>query len=215
LLTEKSVEQLAPEREVGSPIALGFTNREIGVRLGIVEETVKRHVSNVMLKLMVSRRTQIAIIAARGGWRDGWSEPVGSPLEELHGVLLEQERQGHPSIEFIGDWRDFFDSIFVLRADELEGQKVYVIRLKHGDLPPMTLYVDADTGDTLKIESIVITPLRIPMPITTSFEDFRETHGLRVPFRIVLTNDKIGSVVTQYESIEVEVDESIFDLSTS
>lgn len=70
------------EREAGSLIALGLTNRQIGERLGISEETVKRHVSNLMLKLMVSRRTQIAAIAIREDWTDAWTNEERNQKEK-------------------------------------------------------------------------------------------------------------------------------------
>ncbi|MCI0437599.1 MAG: LuxR C-terminal-related transcriptional regulator, partial [Chloroflexi bacterium] len=50
-------------------IRLGLTNREIGTQLSITEHTVKRHVAGLMVKLNVSRRTQIAVIAVEEGWR--------------------------------------------------------------------------------------------------------------------------------------------------
>lgn len=62
------------EREVGSLIALGLTNRQIGGRLELSENTIKRHVSGLMLKLMVFRRTQIAVFALIEDWTDAWTD---------------------------------------------------------------------------------------------------------------------------------------------
>jgi DNA-binding NarL/FixJ family response regulator len=56
--------------EVGTLISQGCSNREIAVQLKISEHTVKRHVSNIMNKLMVSRRSQIAAIAITESWRN-------------------------------------------------------------------------------------------------------------------------------------------------
>jgi DNA-binding NarL/FixJ family response regulator len=58
------------EKQVGTLIAYGMTNKEIGVRLGISEFTVKRHVSNLLVKLNLRRRTQIAAIANGENWSE-------------------------------------------------------------------------------------------------------------------------------------------------
>lgn len=55
----------AQERRILDLIAEGLTNREIGVSLHVSEQTVKNHVTNVLAKLNVTRRTQAAVIGAR------------------------------------------------------------------------------------------------------------------------------------------------------
>jgi DNA-binding NarL/FixJ family response regulator len=53
----------AREVEVLRWLAAGASNREIGRRLYITENTVKRHVYNIFGKLNVRNRTQAAIQA--------------------------------------------------------------------------------------------------------------------------------------------------------
>lgn len=52
------------ELEVLKEIAMGHTNKEIGERLFVSENTVKTHINNIFMKLEVNRRTQ-AISRAR------------------------------------------------------------------------------------------------------------------------------------------------------
>ncbi|MGR8011349.1 response regulator [Streptomyces hypolithicus] len=55
------------EREVLGLIADGRSNREIARALVLSEKTVKTHVSNILMKLDVSDRTQAALWAVRHG----------------------------------------------------------------------------------------------------------------------------------------------------
>jgi DNA-binding NarL/FixJ family response regulator len=55
------------EREVVGLLARGLTNREIGTRMFVSESTAKFHVHNVMRKLGVRRRAEVAYAAGRHG----------------------------------------------------------------------------------------------------------------------------------------------------
>ncbi|GAA4562824.1 response regulator transcription factor [Planotetraspora kaengkrachanensis] len=53
------------ERHILELIGEGMTNRQIGERLFLAEKTVKNYVSNLLSKLDMQRRTQVAALAAR------------------------------------------------------------------------------------------------------------------------------------------------------
>lgn len=55
------------EREILDLISKGRANKEIGSELGIAEDTVKRHISNIFQKLNVSDRAQATAEAIRRG----------------------------------------------------------------------------------------------------------------------------------------------------
>ncbi len=55
------------EHDVLALVAEGLTNKEIGGRLSITEDTVKKHVQNIIWKLRAADRTQAAIMALRLG----------------------------------------------------------------------------------------------------------------------------------------------------
>jgi NarL family two-component system response regulator LiaR len=59
-LTEREMETLRF-------IAQGLTNQEIGEKLAISERTVGKHVSNILDKLHLANRTQVALYALRRG----------------------------------------------------------------------------------------------------------------------------------------------------
>jgi len=51
------------ERRILALIGEGLTNREIGARMFLAEKTVKNYVSNLLAKLQLQRRTQVAVLA--------------------------------------------------------------------------------------------------------------------------------------------------------
>jgi NarL family two-component system response regulator LiaR len=62
-LTEREVEVL-------KLVAQGLTNQEIAERLVISERTVSTHISNILSKLHLANRTQVALYALREGLAD-------------------------------------------------------------------------------------------------------------------------------------------------
>lgn len=60
----------ARERQVIGLLARGLTNREIGARMYVSESTAKFHVHNVMRKLGVRRRAEVAYAAGKLGLPD-------------------------------------------------------------------------------------------------------------------------------------------------
>src|SRR4030042_1996654 len=63
-------------REVLPLVVLGRRNKEIGLELCISEDTAKKHVQTIMLKLGVSDRTQAAVKAVRAGMVENLAEKV-------------------------------------------------------------------------------------------------------------------------------------------
>jgi DNA-binding NarL/FixJ family response regulator len=58
------------ELEILAGVAEGYSNRTIGVRLGISEQTVKNHLAKVLQRLRAPDRTAAVVMALRGGWLD-------------------------------------------------------------------------------------------------------------------------------------------------
>ena len=62
------------ERKVLVLIGEGLSNREIGAQLGVAEKTVKNHITSLLAKMGLQRRTQVAAWVGSqraSGWRAG------------------------------------------------------------------------------------------------------------------------------------------------
>lgn len=65
------------ERRIFSLIGEGYSNRQIADTMYLAEKTVKNYVSNVLAKLNVERRTEVAALAARLAERATSWQPDG------------------------------------------------------------------------------------------------------------------------------------------
>jgi len=66
--TIEGLEVLTPrEQEVLKLVAEGRTNKDVGKELSITEDTVKKHMQNIIAKLNASGRTDAALKATRAG----------------------------------------------------------------------------------------------------------------------------------------------------
>ena len=128
----------------------------------------------------------------------------GASTRDLTGKMLAQTRLGHPSVLF-GDWRKYFDAVRVVRAGALGGRKVYGIQLESAGLPPTLVAVDAETGDVLQDRRTMSFAEAGAMLVTTTYSDYRDIGGMRVPHRYVESNDLIGRTIYEVERVEVGV----------
>ena len=133
-----------------------------------------------------------------------WTDSTFYPFLELTGRHLEHIKLDHPLL-MVGDWRALFDEVALMRADELDGERVYVVKLKKGEAPPRTVYVGAESGHVLKRDTVEIARGIGEVPLTVRFHDHREVDGLRLPFRIVAENEFNGRVEIRLDTVETNV----------
>lgn len=153
------------------------------------------------LDLDLSGSVQIRTVLNAGR---AWKATSGAPSEELTGKSLAQTRLGHPSIHF-GDWRKYYDDVRVVREGASGGRKGYAIQLESAGLPPTLVFLDAETGDILQTRQTMWS-VAGPVPLTTTYSDYREVGGMRVPHRYIESSEMGGRTIYQVERVEVGVE---------
>lgn len=133
-----------------------------------------------------------------------WAGVSGGRVRELAGKPLAQLRLGHPSVLF-GDWRKYYDAVRVVRAGELGGRRIYAVQLESAGLPPAMVSLDVETGDVLQVEQPTWFPEIGAIPTTTTYSDYREVGGMRVPHRYVAAPEIGGGATFQVERVQVGV----------
>jgi hypothetical protein len=146
----------------------------------------------------------LVVVNGERGWTES-SSPL-QPFIELTGEMLSQTLLEHPAITF-GDWREYYDSIQVVRMGEVNERSVFLVRLEAEGLPAKTLAIDTETGDILRDQRVMLLPGGLGrLPVTTLYEDFREAPAGRMPFRTIETNEAMGRTVYEIEAVEAGIE---------
>jgi len=154
-------------------------------------------------------RARIELEFGKFGWiRTTLTREIGemqthvTPVDEVEGRRLAAFWQNEIAIQTL-DWRDDFETIQVLKRDELDGTEVVLVFLQNPDAPSMTLYVDTTTGDVMRFDSSMPVPgTSAEIPLITRLADYREVAGVRVPFRTISENQESGQTLIQLDKIE-------------
>ncbi len=166
-------------------------------------------VSGTFTAAASGRSQRVDLDFGRFGWTrvivtdtEGWSESSLAPTTEFEGKFLRQAQNDQPA-GWIGDFRPLFDSVKVLKMEMLDGLETVVLGLDTEDLPRMTLYLDAKTGDVVKTERSIIEPsLGITVPTTLLHSDFRVVDGRRIAHQTSASNQFSGEALIRIETVE-------------
>ena len=120
----------------------------------------------------------------------------------------------HPGA-YLGNWHDFFESITILRRDEVDGQPAIALLLENEGAPAVEIYVDEKTGDVVQMDTVAIEPGIGEFPVTAYFRDYREVRGIRLPYQATLESIQGGEMVTDIQDVKtnLKIGNGIFRLA--
>lgn len=148
---------------------------------------------------------------AKSGY-DGTTVWVDDPingLRKLEGKEAEQIiREG--SIFLVADWDSHFESAKTVGAREVDGRRLYDVKLKSalGDEVTMSFAEDDKLLARMKFQQITPTGT---VPVTAVFSEYADVSGVKFAHKSTL-EIALGSVSQTYDKIDVnpEIDESQF-----
>ncbi|MFT5052233.1 MAG: CubicO group peptidase (beta-lactamase class C family) [Chlamydiales bacterium] len=145
----------------------------------------------------------------------GWSDNPMTGTTDLDGPELRSMMLAHIKVMH-GDWRESYDTVSVLGMADEGGARAIKVRLKTEGSPAKTVYIDADTGDIVRADSIAVSDI-VQVPTTSRYTDYRTVDGLRLPFSTIIENDWSGRVAVTLESVDTgfEIDDQRFEKSAA
>jgi zinc protease len=108
----------------------------------------------------------------------GWGKDPFNGLRDLKGGELTAVRRVAQLNQ--SDWRKLYQTMKVTGRAKVGEREVYVVEAAHGGDTPDKLYFDTQTGLLQRIDIVVDSPQGRATQETT-FEDYREVDGVRMP----------------------------------
>lgn len=131
----------------------------------------------------------------------GWSESVGEAYTELQGDrLAELKKSGSQFV--VSDLKESFDTVTVVGRETLDGKEVIVVKGTTAKPDKIVRqFLDAHTGLPLKEETSVLIPGLGRLPMTVTYDDYREFEGVLFPMKVRLTSEENGAMEFVLESV--------------
>lgn len=143
-----------------------------------------------------------------------WSEDPINGLRKLEGAEAEQQAWAS-SLMLVADWKSYFESAQTEAQREIDGRKVYDVKLTSDTGTEVLLSFDAESGLQVAQSFEQVTPMG-SMPVELKMEDYREVEGVKVAFTQV-TDASLAKATQSITKLEInpEVDTSKFAMPTS
>ena len=140
---------------------------------------------------------------------EGWLGGQGHPVREMHGSDLDGAAMD-ADLHLATHLKQMFSEIREGSPEKVDGRDAYLIVGRREGKPPVRLYFDEQSGLLLRLVRYGETPLgRLPTQI--DYADYRETNGVKIPFRWTLARPG-GRFTIQVNEVQqnVPVDDTKF-----
>ncbi len=138
-----------------------------------------------------------------------WAEDPINGRRTLSGVEAEQHAWAS-SLLLAAEWTRHFDSARTVAEREVDGRRIYDVKLASTSGLEVTMSFDAESGLQVGQSFEQVTPMG-KQPFEVRFEDYREIDGIKLAFRQVI-DAKIQKIVQEITEVQInaEVDETRF-----
>ncbi len=164
-------------------------------------------------------RTTLTALGKKIGWieeffdgKTGLEKYSFADTETYTGKRLEDVKFSNLFYEFL----DFKNSVEKMDVHtELNGEKAenYVLSVYPKNASRVVFQIDAETFLPTKASSVVVSSTSAQqIPVSTTFSDYREVDGIKLPFKTVSINPGTGEVVMMVKQVKhnVKIKDSLF-----
>jgi photosynthetic reaction center cytochrome c subunit len=116
--------------------------------------------------------------------REGWLGFPGRPAREMHGSELDAAAMD-ADLHFAVHLKGMFSEAQVRGVEKIGDHDSYLVVGRREGKPPLRLYFDEQSGLLVRLVRYGETPLG-RMPTQIDYADYRETAGVKIPFRWTL-----------------------------
>lgn len=140
---------------------------------------------------------------------EGWLGFPGRPAREMYGSELDAAAMD-ADLHFATHLKGMFSDARVRGTEKVGGHDAHLVIGRREDKPPLRLYFDEKSGLLVRLVRYGETPLGL-MPTQIDYADYRETGGVKIPFRWTLARPS-GRFTIQVSEVRqnVPVDDAKF-----
>jgi photosynthetic reaction center cytochrome c subunit len=141
--------------------------------------------------------------------REGWLGFPGRPAREMHGSEIDAAAMD-ADLHFAAHLKGMFSETQVRGTEKIGDHDTYLVIGRRAGKPPLRLYFDEKSGLLVRLVRYGETPLG-RMPTQIDYEDYRESGGVKIPFRWTLARPN-GRFTIQVSEVKqnVPVDDAKF-----
>ena len=115
---------------------------------------------------------------------EGWLGAPKRPVPEMHGPDIDAAAMD-ADLHFAAHLKSMFSDAEVRGAEKIGDHEAYLVIGQREGKPPLRLYFDKHSGLLVRLVRYGETPLG-RMPSQIDYADYRETGGVKIPFRWTL-----------------------------
>ena len=140
---------------------------------------------------------------------EGWLGVPGHPVREMHGPEIDGASMD-ADLHFAAHLKGMFSEAKVRGTEKVGDREAYLVVGRREGKPPLRLYFDEQSGLLVRLVRYGETPLG-RMPTQIDYADYRETGGVKIPFRWTLARPS-GRFTIQVSEVKqnVPVDDGKF-----
>ena len=135
----------------------------------------------------------------------GWAKDPFTGLRDMKGGELAATQRG--ALLNPAGWRKAYKSMKVTGRSKVGERDAYVVEGAHAGVTPDKLYFDAQTGLLLRMDAVIDSPQGRIISETT-FDDYREVDGVKVPYT---SRASLGAATVVLKVEEVKHDAALED----